>query len=74
MGFFWDWGGFENWETEIPNDFGQRNPPGMGIGDADFGALVEDLSAALDKFKVGSAEKNDLRGGLGPMKKDIVTK
>ena len=47
---------------------------GMGIGDADFGALVEDLSAALDKFKVGSAEKNDLLGALGPMKKDIVTK
>jgi len=47
---------------------------GMGVGEADFGALVEDLSAALDKFKVGAAEKNDLLGALGPMKKDIVTK
>ena len=47
---------------------------GMGVGDKDFGALVEDLTAALDKFKVGTAEKNDLLGALGPMKKDIVTK
>jgi hemoglobin len=47
---------------------------GMGIGDADFGALVEDLTGALDKFKVGAAEKQDLLGALGPMKKDIVTK
>jgi hemoglobin len=47
---------------------------GMGVGDKDFAALVEDLTAALDKFKVGAAEKNDLLGALGPMKKDIVTK
>jgi len=47
---------------------------GMGVGDADFGALVEDLTAALDKFKVGATEKNELLGALGPMKKDIVTK
>ena len=47
---------------------------GMGIADKDFGALVEDLTAALDKFNVGAAEKNDLLGALGPMKKDIVTK
>ena len=47
---------------------------GMGIADKDFGALVEDLIAALDKFNVGAAEKNDLLGALGPMKKEIVTK
>jgi len=47
---------------------------GMGIADKDFGALVEDLTAALDKFNVGAAEKNDLLGALGPMKKEIVTK
>jgi hypothetical protein len=29
---------------------------------------------ALDKFKVGAQEKNDLLGALGPMKKDIVEK
>jgi len=47
---------------------------GMGISSADFGALVEDLVAALDKFKVGEKEKNDLLGALGPMKSDIVEK
>lgn len=45
---------------------------GMGITDADFGALVEDLVKALDKFKVGATEKNELLGALGPMKGDIV--
>jgi len=47
---------------------------GMGIGEADFNALVEDLVGALDKFKVGATEKNELLGALGPMKKDIVEK
>ena len=45
---------------------------GMGITDADFGALVEDLGKALDKFNVGATEKNELLGALGPMKGDIV--
>ena len=45
---------------------------GMGITDADFNALVEDLVKALDKFKVGATEKNELLGALGPMKSDIV--
>ena len=47
---------------------------GMGITSADFNALVEDLVAALDKFKVGEKEKSELLGALGPMKSDIVTK
>ena len=47
---------------------------GMGISGADFGALVEDLVKALDKFKVGETEKNELLGALGPMKGDIVEK
>jgi hemoglobin len=47
---------------------------GMGIASADFNALVEDLVKALDKFKVGDKEKNDLLGALGPMKGDIVEK
>ncbi len=47
---------------------------GMNISDADFGALVEDLVAALDKFNVPAAEKNELLGALGPMKGDIVGK
>lgn len=45
---------------------------GMGISDADFNALVEDLSGALDKFNVGVKEKNELLGALGSMKSDIV--
>lgn len=47
---------------------------GMGISDADFNALVEDLVASLDKFKVAEADKNTLLGVLGPMKSDIVEK
>ena len=47
---------------------------GMGISTADFNALVEDLVGALDKFKVGEKEKNELLGVLGPMKTDIVEK
>ena len=47
---------------------------GMGITGGDFNALVEDLTGALDKFKVGDKEKGDLLGALGPMKSDIVTK
>ncbi len=47
---------------------------GMGIADADFNALVEDLAGALDKFKVGAKEKGELLAALGPLKKDIVEK
>jgi hemoglobin len=47
---------------------------GMGITEADFNALVEDLAGALDKFKVGEKEKGELLGALGPMKTDIVEK
>jgi hemoglobin len=47
---------------------------GMGVSTSDFGALVEDLVAALDKFKVPEKEKNELLGLLGPMKSDIVEK
>ena len=45
---------------------------GMGVTDAAFGALVEDLVAALDHHKVGKVEKDELLGVLGPMKADIV--
>lgn len=47
---------------------------GMGVSGADFNALVEDLVGALDKFKVGKTEKEQLLGALGPMQKDIVEK
>ncbi len=47
---------------------------GMGVTDDDFNALVGDLVATLDKFKVPEKEKGELLGVLGPMKKDIVTR
>ena len=47
---------------------------GMGVHDAAFGALVEDLVAALDHHKVGKTEKDELLGVLGSMKGDIVEK
>jgi len=45
---------------------------GMGITDAQFNALVEDLIKTLDKFKVPEKEKGELLGVLGPMKPSIV--
>lgn len=45
---------------------------GLGITEADFNALVEDLTAALDHFKVPKQEKDELLGLLAPMKSDIV--
>ena len=47
---------------------------GMGVGGADFNALVEDLVGALDNFKVKEADKNTLLGVLGPMKGEVVEK
>ena len=47
---------------------------GMGITEADFNALVEDLVGALDKFKVAPEDKQTLLGVLGPMKSQIVEK
>jgi len=47
---------------------------GMGIGDPQFNALVEDLVKSLDKFKVPAREKNELLAALGSMKGDIVSR
>ena len=47
---------------------------GMGIGDPQFNALVEDLVKTLDKFKVPAREKNELLAALGSMKGDIVSR
>lgn len=46
----------------------------MGVNDAHFNALVEDLVKALDKSSVPPREKNELLGLLGPMRGDIVTR
>ena len=45
---------------------------GMRISNADFSALVEDLVAALNTFKVPQKEQSELLGLLGPMQSDIV--
>ena len=49
---------------------------GMGITNADFDALVDDLVTTLDKFKfwIPEQEKNELLAVLRPLRKDIVTK
>lgn len=50
----------------------KRTHLGMQISSADFGALVQDLVAALDAFHVPAGEKSELLGMLGSMKKDIA--
>jgi hemoglobin len=45
---------------------------GMKITDADFNALVEDLTKSLDKHNVAAADKTELLTALGGMKGDIV--
>jgi hemoglobin len=45
---------------------------GMGITDADFNALVEDLTKSLNKFNVPAKEQGELLGILGPLRAQIV--
>jgi hemoglobin len=45
---------------------------GRGVTDAAFEAVVADLVATLDKFKVPEKEKSQLLGLLAPMKSAIV--
>ena len=47
---------------------------GLGITEADWDAAAKHLVAALDKYKVPEAEKNDLLAFLVTQKKDIVEK
>lgn len=44
----------------------------MGVTDGEFNALVEDLTAAMNVFKVPSRDQNELVSALGTMKGDIV--
>ena len=44
----------------------------MKVTEGEFGALVEDLVGALDKFNVPAQEKNELLAILGPLKSQIV--
>ena len=45
---------------------------GMKITEAEFNALVEDLTQSLDKHGVPATEKSELLTALGGMKGDIV--
>jgi hemoglobin len=45
---------------------------GMNITEAEFNALVEDLTRSLGKFNVPEREKTELLTALGGMKGDIV--
>lgn len=44
----------------------------MQISEEEWGATVEALASALDKFEVGLAEKHEVLGALGSTKQDIV--
>ena len=45
---------------------------GMRVTSGEFDALVQDLVATLNHFKVGKTEQNEILGVLGPLKTDIV--
>jgi hemoglobin len=45
---------------------------GMGVTAGEFDALVADLVATLNQFKVPAAEQQELLGILGPLRADIV--
>ena len=45
---------------------------GMGVTSGEFDALVGDLVATLNEFKVGNTEQGELLAVLGPLKPDIV--
>jgi hemoglobin len=47
---------------------------GMGINDAQFDAVVEDLKLALDEKGASEQDKSELFAALAPMKGDIVEK
>ena len=45
---------------------------GMRVTNGEFDALVQDLVATLNHFKVGKTEQVEILGVLGPLKADIV--
>ena len=45
---------------------------GMKVTSGEFDALVQDLVATFNHFKVGKAEQCEVLGVLGPLKPDIV--
>jgi hemoglobin len=47
---------------------------GLGIGSADFNALVQDLGKSLNKYGVAPREQRELTAILLPLKRDIVSR
>ena len=47
---------------------------GMGITDAEWQAMLNDLTGTLDKFKVPAKEKSEVLAAIGGLKSDIVDK
>lgn len=45
---------------------------GMDLVDDEFNAVVENLQATLDKFKVPQKEQGELLGAFGPLKSEMV--
>lgn len=45
---------------------------GMNVTSGEFDALVQDLVASLNQFKVGKKEQDAILGVLGPLEPDIV--
>jgi len=45
---------------------------GMKVTSGEFDALVEDLVATLNHYKVGKKEQDEILGVLGPLQTDIV--
>lgn len=45
---------------------------GMNVTSGEFDALVQDLVATLNHFKVGKKEQDEILGVLGPLEPDIV--
>jgi hemoglobin len=45
---------------------------GMRVTRGEFDALVQDLVATLNQFKVGKTEQDEILGVLGPLEPDIV--
>ena len=45
---------------------------GMKVTSCEFDALVQDLVATLNHFKVAKQEQDEILGVLGPLKSDIV--
>ena len=45
---------------------------GMNVTTGEFSALVDDLVATLNHFRIGKTEQDDLLAVLGPLKPEIV--